>query len=96
MSKGRTKKKFTHEFKLNVVLEGYATGNFSQVSARHGVHMTQITRWKQQLLQSGDAIYGSQTSNRSEGQMKIDQMEKTIGRLALENDILKKTQELIR
>ena len=95
MAKGKTKKKFTHEFKLNVVLEGYATGNFSQVSARHGVHMTQIARWKQQLLQSGDAVYGSRTSNRSEEQIKIDQMEKTIGRLALENDILKKTHELL-
>ncbi len=50
MSKGKTKQKFTNEFKLNVVvIEGYATGNFSQVSARHGVHMTQIAKWKQQL-----------------------------------------------
>ena len=94
--KVKSKKKFTNEFKLNVVLEGYATGNFSQVSARNGVHMSQITRWKQQLLQSGHMVYGSQTSNRSEEQIKIDQMEKTIGRLALENDILKKTHELIR
>ena len=96
MSKGKTKQKFTNEFKLNVVLEGYATGNFSQVSARHGVHMSQIARWKQQLLQSGSAVYGAGTSNRTEEQIKIDQMEKTIGRLALENDILKKTQELLR
>ena len=95
MTKGKTKQKFTNEFKLNVVLEGYATGNFSQVSARHGVHMSQIARWKQQLLQSGNAVYGRGTSNRSEEQIKIDQMEKTIGRLALENDILKKTQELL-
>ena len=71
-------------------------GNFSQVSARHGVHMTQIAKWKQQLLRSGDAVYGSKKSNLSEEQVKIEQMEKTIGRLALENDILKKTQELIR
>ena len=96
MTKGKTKQKFTNEFKLNVVIEGYATGNFSQVSARHGVHMTQIAKWKQQLLGSGNAVYGSKKSNRSEEQVKIDQMEKTIGRLALENDILKKTQELIR
>ena len=96
MSKVKTKQKFTNEFKLNVVIEGYTTGNFSQVSARHGVHMTQIAKWKQQLLGSGDAVYGSTKSNRSEEQVKIDQMKKTTGRLALENDILKKTQELIR
>ena len=74
MSKGKAKKRFTNEFKLNVVLEGYATGNFSQVATRHGVHMSQIARWKQQLLQSGKAVYGSRTSNRSEEQIKIDQM----------------------
>jgi len=96
MSTGKKKQKFTNEFKLNVVIEGYATGNFSQVSARHGVHMTQIAKWKQQLLGSGNAVYGRKKSNRSDEQVKIDQMEKTIGRLALENDILKKTQELIR
>ena len=96
MAKGKKKQKYTNEVKLNVVIEGYATGNFSQVSARHGVHMTQIAKWKQQLLGSGNAVYGSKKSNRSEEQVKIDQMEKTIGRLALENDILKKTQELIR
>ena len=95
MSKAKTKKKFTDEFKLNVVLEGYATGNFSQVSARHGVHMSQIARWKQQLLQSSKAIYGMGNSNRTTEQIKIDQMERTIGRLALENDLLKKTQELL-
>ena len=54
MATKKTKKKFSNEFKLNVVLEGYATGNFSQVSARHGVHISQIARWKQQLLQSGN------------------------------------------
>ncbi len=96
MATKKTKKKFSNEFKLNVVLEGYATGNFSQVSARHGVHISQIARWKQQLLQSGNMVYGGRKENRSEEQIKIDQMEKTIGRLALENDILKKTRELIR
>ena len=95
MSKGKTKKKFRCEFKLNAVLEGYVTGNFSQVAARHGIHMSQIARWKKQLLQSGNSVYGMRSSHRSEEQIKIDHMEKTIGRLALENDILKKTQELL-
>ena len=47
MSKGKTKKKFGCEFKLNAVLEGYVTGNFSQVAARHGIHMSQIARWNE-------------------------------------------------
>jgi len=96
MRKGKPKKKFTNEFKLNTVLEGYARGNFSDVAARHGVHMSQIARWKQQLLTKGSMVYESRKSGiQSEIQLKMEQMEKTIGRLALENDILKKTQELL-
>ena len=95
MSK-KTKRKYTNEFKLNIVLEGYATGNFSDVSARHGVHMSQIARWKQQLLAKGSMVYEAGKADiKSDIQVKINQMEKTIGRLALENDILKKTQELL-
>ena len=95
MSKIKSKKKFTNEFKLNVVLEGYASGNFTSTSARHGVHMTQIARWKQQLLDKGGRAFQAVDGARNESQLKIEQMEKTIGRLALENDILKKTQELL-
>ena len=95
MTKGKTKKQFTNEFKLNTVLEGYATGNFSSTAARHGIHMTQINRWKQLLLEKGGVVYAAGKEAKNEFQLKIDQMEKTIGRLALENDILKKTRELL-
>jgi len=59
------------------------------------VHMSQIGRWKQQLLEKGGLAYASGNAAKSETQLKIEQMEKTIGRLALENDILKKTHELL-
>ena len=95
MSKGKTKKRFTNEFKLNIVLEGYASGNFSSTAARHGVHISQINRWKQQLLEKGSLTYASGNAAKSDWEIKIEQMEKTIGRLALENDILKKTRELL-
>lgn len=96
MTKGKPKKKFTDEFKLNTVLEGYATGNFSDAAARNGVHLSQISRWKQLLLEKGSMVFKvGKTSVKSEAQIKFEQMEKTIGRLALENDILKKTEELL-
>lgn len=94
MSKKKPKQ-YTPEFKLNVVLEGYASGNMSETAARHGVHMTQINNWKRQLLQNGGKAFLSKTQSKTDEQRKIEQLEKTLGRLAFENDILKKTEELL-
>ena len=48
------------------------------------------------LLRRGLELQVPGNTRERKKMQKIDQMEKTIGRLALENDILKKTQELIR
>lgn len=88
-------KQFSAEFKLSVVLEGYATGNFSEVAAKHGVHMTQMANWKKQLLANGSAIFKRKKDRMSDTDRRIDQLEKTCGRLAIENDILKKTAEYL-
>ena len=95
MSKGTSPKKYTAEFKLNTVLEGYATGNFSETAGKHGIHMTQLNNWKRQLLEHGKAAFASNTARKTDDQRKIEQLEKTLGRLAFENYILKKTEELL-
>ena len=58
-------KQFSPEFKLNVILEGYATGNFSEVEAKHGIHMTQISNWKKQLLRQGSDIFKRKNDQKS-------------------------------
>jgi len=88
-------KQFSPEFKLNVVLEGYATGNFSEVAARHGIHMTQMANWKKQLLTNGSDVFKRKKDLMSDTERRIEQLEKTCGRLAIENDILKKTAEYL-
>ncbi len=93
--KGKSPKKYTPSFKLNVVLEGYASGNFSQTSVEHGVHMTQLNKWKKQLLTQGHLAFGSNTALKTDEQRKIEQLEKSLGRMAFENDILKKTEQLL-
>jgi transposase len=88
-------KKYTGEFKLQIVVESYASGNISETAAKHGVHMTQLNNWRRQLLSQGNEIFKKGVGGKSDEQRKIEQMEKTIGRLALQNDILKKTAELL-
>ena len=92
---GKKPKKYDPEFKLNVVLETYATGNAAATADRNGVHITQITRWKKQLIATGSQVYETKNANKTDEQRHIEHMEKTISRLAVQNDILKKTEELL-
>jgi hypothetical protein len=57
MAKRKSPRTHSAEFKLNVVLEAYANGNFSDTAARHGIHITQINNWKRQLLTRGKEIF---------------------------------------
>ena len=91
----KSPKQFSPEFKLSVVLEGYATGNFSEVAAKQGVHMTQLSNWKKQLLSQGSNVFKRKNDQKSTEQKRIDQLEKVCGRLAIENEILKKTAEYL-
>jgi len=88
-------KTYTGDFKLQVVIESYASGSASDTAAKHGIHITQLNNWRRQLLSQGADIFKKGQGVKSEEQRKIEQMEKTIGRLALQNDILKKTEELL-
>ena len=96
MSRGKSQKKFEPGFKLNVVLESYINGNMSATAAKHGVHVTQLNNWRKQLLIMGAEIFKRGATGKTEDQRTIEQMERTIGKLVFQNDLLKKTEELLR
>lgn len=88
-------RKFKPEFKLNVVLESYATGSIATAAERNGIHVSQLNCWRKQLIREGAKTFIPKTRDKSAYQRKLDQLEKIIGRLTIENEILKKTQELL-
>jgi transposase-like protein len=94
-STGRTVRKFSPEFKFNVVLESFITGNVSATAARHDIHITQLNAWRRILKQKGTDLFNLDKSVSNAFQKRIDQLEKIIGRITVENQILKKTEELI-
>jgi len=96
MNSGQKKqRKFSPEFKLNVVLEGYATGNWSATAERHGLHITQVRVWKKQLLKDGARTFLPKRKRMTTEQRKIEELEKIIGRITIQIFYLKKTQELL-
>ena|SRR3989344_4546019 len=92
---GKSPRKFSTDFKFNVVLESFITGNLAATAARHNIHITLLNNWRKQLKNEGPKLFAFRKSHASQEQRNNDQLEKIIGRLTIENQILKKTQEMI-
>lgn len=92
MSKER--RTFSRDFKIKVV-EAYRSGQTAvELSRQFELHPNVIYEWDKQYRADPEHAFGSQreTSNPSKAQEeRIAELERMIGRLALENDFLKKT-----
>ena len=86
-------KTYAVEFKAKVALDaikGELTIN--QITSKHGIHATQVNRWKQQALQAiKQAFCGKNNSAEKNDQQFIEQLYKQIGQMKVENDFLKKS-----
>ena len=87
-----SKKSFTAEFKSKVAIEaikGHKTIN--ELTSEFGVHPTQISNWKRQLLESSKNVFvGKQPRGAQNTESERDQLYAQIGKLKVELDWLKK------
>ncbi|MGB8985347.1 MAG: transposase [Candidatus Sulfotelmatobacter sp.] len=88
----KTKKQYSPEFKLKVVLEvlkGEKTA--TQLAGELGVHPVVLSEWKKQFIEAGPQIFVKTRRSRdtAEGKEKAELFEQ-IGRLKMENEWLKK------
>ena len=79
--------KFKADFKAKVALEALkgdkSTAELAQI---YGVHPTQVTKWKKQLLDQASSVFeGRQTKAAS---VDVDELYKKIGKLEMERDFL--------
>jgi transposase len=79
--------KFEADFKAKVALEALkgdkSTAELAQI---YGVHPTQVTQWKKQLLDQAPSVFeGRQTKAEH---VDVDELYKKIGKLELERDFL--------
>jgi transposase len=83
------RRRFTREFKLQVLREIEAGKSIAQAAREHEIHPNLITRWR--ILH---AEYASQAfagnGNHYKQDAHIAELERMVGRLTLENDFLKK------
>lgn len=85
--------KHTEEKKLAIVLEGLkANGSIAELCRRHGISDALYYRWRDQFVEAGKrGLSGKTESPSAEMKQKLSEYEKVIGRLTVQNEILKKT-----
>ncbi len=86
---GRT---FTREFKIDIVRQ-ITSGEkrVAQMCREHGLAESLVNRWRKEVRERGEAAFSSKPATEVEQlQARITELERFCGRLALENDLLKK------
>ncbi len=83
------RRRFTREFKLQVVREIEAGKPTAQAAREYQIHPTLILRWRQEHLRYAEqAFMGNGRLHKDEA--RIAELERMIGQLTMENALLKK------
>jgi transposase len=91
------KRKFTAEFKVQVVLEVLREGKeLGVIAAEHEINPNQLRTWKKEFLDKAPGIFEENRQSKDAARREKDltaekeDMLKTIGQLTMERDFLKK------
>jgi transposase len=89
----RTRRKFTHVFKTEVVLEALKERfSLPELAQKYDLHPNQILQWKKEFLSKANTVFDQddQASQQLEQEKQTEEMLIEIGRLRMENAYLKK------
>ena len=95
------KKRKTHSaaFKAKVALEAIkGLRTVSEIAAQHNVHVTQLHKWKKELLENAFTLFEDGRTKQREGPLHdpqlVDQLYQQIGRLQMDLEFVKKKAAL--
>ena len=94
----KTRKKYTAEDKIRIVLEGLrGETTIAELCRREGINSNLYYRWSKEFLEAGkQRLAGNTTRESDSGEVKglkseNDQLKKLVAELALKNRVLKKS-----
>ena len=87
----RKRRRFTPEFKAEVVLEALrGESSQAELCRRHNLSEDQLSKWKQQFLENAATPFKSGDKGSQDAAERIAHLEQLVGRLTVAVDIQKK------
>jgi transposase len=83
------RRRFTRDFKLQILREVEGGKSIASVSREHEIHPNLIGKWQKVHGKYAEEAFGGNGHLYKE-EAKIAQLERMVGRLAMENEFLKK------
>ena len=85
------RRRFTPEFKAEVVLEVLSGATSQAEVCRHpNLNENQLSEWKRQLLENAPSLFESTDKQSSDAEKRIAHLEQLVGRMPVALDIEKK------
>lgn len=93
------KRNWSAEQKTAIVLQGLkGESSIAEICRQHGISSAMYYQWRDRFLEAGKAGLSARGTNLN-GEVvlrsKVKELERIIGRLTVQNEILKKTEELL-
>ena len=80
---------FSADFKAKVALAAVTESKtLAELSSEYKVHATQITRWKQELVDRAPDLFGKAKKKEANHEAEVAELHRQIGKLKVENDFL--------
>jgi transposase-like protein len=91
------RRKFTTEFKAQVVLELLSGAKSSaELCREHQIASSVLADWKTIFLTRAASVFDNSESPSSQDASRVAELERLLGRVTLENDILKKATSILQ
>jgi len=87
---GRSIRRHSADFKFRVVVESLRKNEVAEVARRYAVHPNQLTKWRQEFMERGAAVFEQKEGKEVAAfRKRIAQLEGLIGRKEVELSVLK-------
>ena len=95
---GRRPRQFSPQFKFDVVMQLLThERTITELCREHQLKDSLVYRWRDELLARGPNVYDRDADNPAAAdQMRMAELERMVGRLTMELEVLKKASSLLK
>jgi transposase len=87
---GKTRRKFSREFKISLLRDLEAGTSVAEVTRRAEIHPGLLARWKKEFSENPEHAFRGNGNRMCKEQMDVAKLQQLVGQLYAENDFLKK------